>query len=130
MRFLLTHCISLRFGTGQILFLFYHKQQELWIFDLAFRRRFKCKRSVRIESADYSKVLLTREHVLHSVCVDTNGPIHIKLPLYELLLEELIRYRNKLLADLVCGYIRNEYREYSNVPLRIKSLIFNFYTDI
>ena len=26
-------------------------------------------------------MLLTKEHILHSLCVDANGPIHVKVPL-------------------------------------------------
>merc|ERR1712087_429647 len=88
-------------GYGHLLFLLYHKVQELWIFDLSFGRAFKCRRPITIESADYGKVLLTKENILHCLCVDGNGPIHTKLAVHEFLIEELIRYRNKLQADLV-----------------------------
>ena len=131
---LVTITINLhRFGYGQILFTFYHKEQELWIFDLPFERRHRCKRSVSIESGDYGKMMLTeaQEPVLHSVCVDSNGPIHVRLPLHELFIEELLRCRNKLWADLVCGYIRSALDGHSErIPIRLKSLIFTFFTNI
>lgn len=118
------------FGYGQLLCTFYHKQRELWVFDLLYGRRFKCKRSVKFDSAEFGKVLLTKEHVLHSICVDPNGPNHIKLPFHEMLVDEFNRYRNKLHADLVCGYIRRKHARYCNVPLRVKSLIFSYFADI
>ena len=119
---------SVVMGYDHIIFMFYHKLKELWVFDMIWNQRWKSKYCVDIELSEFSQFIMSNDNGVHSVCFDMNGPIHIKLALKELLKEELEENYLKLQADLVCGYIKDIYPDH--VPLSCKKLIFNYYPSI
>ena len=119
---------SVIMGYDHILFMFYHKSKELWVFDMIWNQRWKSKYSVDMEMMEYCKIVMSSDNMAHSVCFDENGPIHVRLALKELLKEEMEENYCKLQADLVCGYIKRVSRDH--VPLSCKKLIFNYYPPI
>ena len=108
-----------------LVFIFYHISSEVWCLDLKHSYLVKAEKLCEVRLGQYSQMIATNDNVIHSICLDSFGPIHFKIDAVELIPDEIFELYSRPCADLICGYIK-ENCKYS-VTLKIKQCIFEYY---
>ena len=93
-----------------LVFIFYHTKSEVWCLDLKHDNLEKVPKECEVRLGQFSQMIVTEDNVIHSICLDSFGPIHLKIDAEQLIPEEIFENFSKECADLICGYIKENCR--------------------
>lgn len=116
---------------GYLVFIFYHTSSQIWCLDLKHSCLSKAEKLCEVRLGQYSQMIATKDNIIHSICFDSFGPIHFCIDAINLIPDEIFELYSKPCADLICGYIKENYPyvQFEDVDseLKIKRHIFEYY---
>ena len=122
----------LRFGTTDvilgfenILFIFYfdvHYNLDIWCYHLLHQKSYKSKHKVSKIVPYHGKLYVIKDSNNNAHILDFVSGKHIKIDLFELIPNELIKAHEAFYEPLVMGYSKK-----TNLPIVLKKLILKFY---
>eukprot|EP01083_Nonionella_stella_P067642 179064_1 len=108
-----------------LVFVFYHTSHEVWCLDLKHDCLVKVERLCEIKLGQFTQMIATKDNLIHCICLDSFGPIHIKLDAQQLIPGEIFDLYSRPCADLICGYIKEKCKY--KISFKIKQHIFEHY---
>ena len=109
-----------------LVFIFYHSSREIFCLDLISGEIEEVNNGdCEVRLGQYSKMIVTENHIIHSICLDSFGPIHLKIDAKQLIPDNILQSYDERRANLVCGYIKRHCMY--DMPLEPQILIFKYY---
>ena len=117
--------IDVILGFENILFMFYfdvHYNLEIWCYHLLHQKSYESKHKVSKMMKPDSVIYVVKDSNNNAHILDFVSGKHIKIDLFELIPNELIKAHEAFYEPLVMGYSKK-----TNLPVVLKKLILKFY---